>query len=653
MVALVIPIYSFSAIGMTNDSLLCDRTIPELEERVDEIDVRLASLSHFTLRGGVGAIGYRSLYSANAKKPKSIGVSWDTPKKIDEIILVPVIGRAHVNHYEAEGFPICFSIYCGTSDPGNEKLIATYTEDDALLPRTAPLVIPFGGVEASWIRIDVSKLAPDPFGSRHILQLAETMVFNGTKNVALHGHVTTTDDRRSGRAWRSENLVDGFVPYLMDSPSGEPSPSVISQIGTGDPAMLTIDLEEEHSIDRIHLHTAQLTDNLPYMFDSRFGVPEHLRIEGAHQSDFSDSTILLDFWQSSAFDTAPIIVRNIPPQTCRYVRLIASTPYSFPTKKKERSRFGFAEIELFSGSENVALGKPFSANFTLGYFAKTTTPLTDGRNLYGNILPIRGWLDELALRQKLEKERPLVTKELNHRYTRQKKQLTWLIRLAGVLGISIIFGVFFDWALRQRAIYRTRERIAADIHDELGANLHAIGLLGNLARILKDSPDEQSDILIRLQEMAKRTGLAARYCTNTLNAKELYEDLVEDMRRTTERLVADLDHEILFNDEELLHRLKLRRRIDLFLFYKECLANIIRHSGATRVSVRVEMTPKQLAVTVSDNGRGTGDIVPRSLRRRARLLGATVTATTPADGGTCIQLTRSIKKRDLMKKESI
>jgi len=416
--------------------------------------------------------------------------------------------------------------------------------------------------------------------------------------------------------------------------------------------MLTIDLEEEHSIDRILLHTAQVSDTLPYMFDSRFGVPQHLRIEGAHQSDFSDSTVFLDFRQSSAFDTAPIIMRNIAPQTCRYVRLIARIPYSATTNKKERSRFGFAEVELFSGSENVALGKPFSANFTLGYFAKTTTPLTDGRNLYGDILPAREWLNELALRHDLEKERPLVATELNHRYARQKKQHTWLIRLAILLGITIVFGVFIEWIIRQRAVYRTRERIAADIHDELGANLHAIGLLGNLARMLKKSPEEQDDVLGRLQEMTKRTGLAARYCTNTLESKELYEDIVEDMRRTNERLVADLDHEITFEGEELLRRLKLRRRIDLFLFYKECLTNVIRHSAATHVSARVCMTPKNLILTVTDNGQGTDKKVPPSLRRRARIFDAKTYCTTPQGGGTCIELVRAIKQRDLNKRGS-
>jgi signal transduction histidine kinase len=645
-----IPLASW-ALSTPPSKTLEERPLADLEERIKEIDKNLKELSHFTLRGGVGAIGYRTKYYRDARKPQTLSVSWDKPEPLDEIILVPVIRREQANHYEADGFPIEFSVYCGTSDPGNEKLLATFSRTNALLPRIAPLVIPCDGTEASWLRIETTLLSKGAFDERHIFQLAEVMVFNGQRNVALHGKVIVDDDRRGGGAWKQENLVDGFVPYLMDSAFGETSPAVVSKQGAGDPATLTIDLGEPFAIERIQLHSAQVGDTVPYMFDSRFGIPQLLRVEGSLAPDFKESVLLLDFKQASAFDTAPIITRHIEPKTCRYVQFVARNPY-FPRLQEDQTRFGFAEIELFSGDRNVALGKPSSANFNLGYYANSTAQLTDGHNLYGKILPLRDWLNELALRHELEKEHPIIAAELNRRYTQQKKQLTWLIRLAVLLGVSIVSGVFIEWAIRQRVIYRTRERIAADIHDELGANLHAIGLLGNLARKLKESPEEQDDVLGRLQEMTKRTGLAARYCTNTLESKELYEDIVEDMRRTTERLVADLDHEITFEGEDLLRRLKPRKRIDLFLFYKECLTNVIRHSDASQVSTRVEMTPKHLSLTVSDNGQGTHGIAPRSLRRRARLLGAKVRATTPEGGGACIQLLRTHKKWDVMKGDS-
>ncbi|MFC1766541.1 sensor histidine kinase, partial [Planctomycetota bacterium] len=95
----------------------------------------------------------------------------------------------------------------------------------------------------------------------------------------------------------------------------------------------------------------------------------------------------------------------------------------------------------------------------------------------------------------------------------------------------------------------------------------------------------------------------------------------------------------------VLHTLKPRKRIDLFFFYKECLTNIIRHSGATQVTAQVTATNKAIRLTVTDNGHGmkvattnNNNGVPSSLKRRARLLGARVSAEHPEGKGMHIVL---------------
>jgi signal transduction histidine kinase len=47
----------------------------------------------------------------------------------------------------------------------------------------------------------------------------------------------------------------------------------------------------------------------------------------------------------------------------------------------------------------------------------------------------------------------------------------------------------------QRVIDETRKRIAADLHDELGADLHAIGLLSDLALSARAAPERLGDLL--------------------------------------------------------------------------------------------------------------------------------------------------------------
>ena len=134
------------------------------------------------------------------------------------------------------------------------------------------------------------------------------------------------------------------------------------------------------------------------------------------------------------------------------------------------------------------------------------------------------------------------------------------------------------------------------------------------------------DLLRRMRSLSERTGQAARHCTNLLEAEDLHDDLVNDVRRAATRILADLEHHIEFTGEAELRRLSPRKRIDLLLFYQESLINIIRHSGATCARTRLTALEGAITLEVTDNGRGLDGRVPASLKRRARLLGADVEA---------------------------
>jgi len=71
----------------------------------------------------------------------------------------------------------------------------------------------------------------------------------------------------------------------------------------------------------------------------------------------------------------------------------------------------------------------------------------------------------------------------------------------------------------------------------------------------------------------------------------------------------------------LIERIKPRKRIDLFLFFNECLVNIIRHSDATDVESRLSAHSKNVTLTVRGNGKGltNGSKIsfPPSLKLRA------------------------------------
>jgi len=636
-------VLSTSALPAESFTQIESLTLVQLEQRLACIDSDLERLAHYSLRSGIGPVGYRSKTHNNPANVEWIQIELGEEVPIDQIVLVPTIWRDTDKGFMADGFPLEFTIRAGNHANLDGILIARFGARDRLLPRIAPLSVPCTGTTASWIRIEATTLSPRAWDGKFILQLDEILVFKGLENIALNQPVrASSPDDPAGYPRRIQYLVDGFVPYLMDSALGEQSIAYVSPVGVGDHPTFTIDLETVQPLNRIHLHAVDLSDTVPISTPVGFGVPLRLRIEGAKRPDFSEAIRLIDYQRDSIYHTGPIIMRRFPEAACRYVRVIAEEPYVHKMANAHGSQIGFAEIEIFSQNRNVALGKSVQSNFKSFKPGRSTAALTDGCNLYGRILPVRAWLDELAQRHDLETERPVVAAELNHRYARQKIQMKYLGGLAALLTLGTIIIVLVDRIIKQRAIHQTREHIAADLHDELGANLHAIGLLSDLAANAKDNPEKLTKHLQHLRALTERTGVAARYCTNTMEAEGLCENLLEDMRRTSSRILADLEHSITFEGEERVQHIKPRQRVDLFLFYKECLINILRHSNANQVTTRLEARQRLITLTVADNGQGlaenNGNGVPASLKRRARFLSAQVSAGPSASGGACITL---------------
>jgi signal transduction histidine kinase len=623
----------------------------ELEMRLRTNDATLEQLARLSLRSGIGTIGYRSVAQADAAHLEWVEVSLDGEHAIDEIVLVPNISRNRENAFTADGFPAEFRIVIGTSADRIGRVATDGRILGHFLPRIAPLVVPIRGANASWVRIEATRLSRRAVDHRYSFQLAEVLIFSGPENVALRRPVKASSNGRAlAGAWDAQFLVDGHTPYLMDSASGNQSVAFVSR--AGEKPVLEIDLEEQVVLSRIQLHTIDQSDTVPQAYTGDLGMPRHLRIEGSSRADFSDARLLLDYRRQGINDTGPIMMWRIPATACRYVRI--SDAASDPSRESDPDRFtiGFAEIELFSGGINVAQGKRAKSSLDPRQTTRPVAALTDGNNYFGGILPIRIWMKQLNQRHELETMRPVIAAELSHRYAQQKTNLRRMSWLAALLATGILLTLLAARQLRKRDALRMREQLAADLHDELGADLHTIGLLSDLAKEAIDSREELIDLLDQVRVFTERSGNAARHCTNILEARGLCEDLVEEMNRTSARLLADLEHHADYEGEEVLKTLTPRRRIDIFLFYKECLTNILRHSGATAISTRLKVTGDRIQLIVSENGRGLpggpeSKSIPPSLKRRARILQGTVAVGQPEGGGTSICLSVKLRKFSL------
>ena len=623
-------------------------SLEQLEQLRDQTKSKLDHLANFNLSGGVGTICFRTLPQEHERVRQWVQIDLDRVYPIDEIALIPAIWQDNENGYRDDGFPREFRIIGGTRENDEQHLIASVKADASMLPRIAPLLISGNGVMASWIRIEADLLSTRFHDGRHIMQFSEAMIFSDSENVALHQEVSASSNQSTGiGAYNSQNLVDGFLPYVMDAAEGQKSNPYLSGINIGEHPSLTIDFKAPTRITSLRIHMIEQGDTVPHAQQPNYAVPPHIIFEGANQPNFSDAETLWDFQHRNLFQISPIVSKRLDPKLYRFVRLRCVEPFRFEGwtragKIVRGSRLGFAEIEVFSGTQNVARGRQFSASYDNHDPNRPLTRLTDGHNIFGEILTARNWISQLARRHDLEYQLPIIEQSIQYRYENQKAKLRLWVGIASTLGVLAIIIFLVDRILRQRAIFTTRERIAADLHDELGANLHAIALLGDLAQASKHSPEKSGENLERIRALVGRTSLAVKHSTNMLETPGLYQNLPLEMRQISRRLMSDLDHSLEIEGEERFEQIRPRKRIDLFLFYKGALINILRHSNATVVRSKLTLSTSQLELTITDNGDGIAKEAPNpeppSLKRRARLVGGKLSVIPSTGGGTSIIL---------------
>lgn len=620
------------------------QSLDQLEMRLADIDAERSKLAKLTYRRGVGNLGWLSKYSKSSQNQEWVEIQLPKETRIDSIALLPVLWH-HADHgILPDGFPSKFQIRAGTGADKMGQIVASFDSSDQAATRIAPFVFNIEPIQASWVRIEVSEATKTVSNNHYGIQIAELLVFSGQQIVSIDATVDASSFRSTvlHKAHANRSIVDGFTPYLMDV-LGENSNSYVAFYETEQSLFdFTIDLGQPHPIDRIQLHAVDINENVPKIQHADYALPKQLVVQGAQRADFSDAIDLCEYNRKNIYEAGPIIIKQFPEITCRYVRLRVSEGYTAPEGNTRFSCVGFAEIEVFSNQENVALNRPLKVSKHFIRVDNNTASLTDQKNHFGPIIPYRDWIQQLAARADLESERPIIADELSRRYAKQKTNVRILSWTTGLLALGIIFAFLIERNLSMRKEARLKERFAADLHDEIGADLHTIGLLSDLAEGARTNPEKLSKLLLQIRSNSEESGNSVRNMSQLLkgNSKEGLDAM---MRRIAERTVTHLEHEISIDGFKYLDGLRPSTHSDLLRFYKECLVNVCRHSDATRLRTCLSANRQKVELTVSDNGKGISESaknwVPNSLERRAKLLGAKVQLKESELGGTKIHLT--------------
>jgi signal transduction histidine kinase len=207
---------------------------------------------------------------------------------------------------------------------------------------------------------------------------------------------------------------------------------------------------------------------------------------------------------------------------------------------------------------------------------------------------------------------------------------------------------------QHRAVEKERTRVAQDLHDELGAGLTEVSILGSLAKTDAIPLETKERYLDQLTQVARSLVTSLDEIVWAVNPYyDSAASLASYYSLFAQRFLnlAGIACRLQIADDIPEYPLDSRVRHGVFCAFKEALNNVIQHSGATEVRLIIGAEAGQLVLSVIDNGRGfesvgeaPGQDGLAGLGRRLQELGGDCQITSQPGHGTKIKFRLPLNK---------
>ncbi|MFN8145275.1 MAG: two-component regulator propeller domain-containing protein [Bacteroidia bacterium] len=189
---------------------------------------------------------------------------------------------------------------------------------------------------------------------------------------------------------------------------------------------------------------------------------------------------------------------------------------------------------------------------------------------------------------------------------------TWFKIMAVFFLIGIVVAaIFIYYRMKLNRILisqKIRNRIANDLHDDIGSSLSSISYMAEIAKMYSDKKEtEYTQYLNKIGETSRNLIDNMSDIIWSVNPdNDISSTLVTRMRSFAEEYLKLKEIKYTFYaDETVTHiQFSLEERRNLYLIFKEVLHNIMEHSGCNQVSISFQMKTKTIELEIQDNGSG-------------------------------------------------
>lgn len=628
----------------------------ELQKELGGLASQLEKLPAIPLDDQGGTGGYASNYTTATPVGNAsfvVEIRWAAAANVDLVALIPA-RRYDARGLDAQyGLPQTFKVELVDAKGEVVREVARETNtSDTPVRKGHPFIYQVSPpVAAAGLRISATRLNPnDEEEGLFVHAWAEAMVFENHRNLALGATVTSTAGATPPAPWHwnPSFLVDG------ETPLGLPEIPVATHNNIGwmsegresafESASLDMNLGASQLVDSIRLIPAKRpTSDLA----SGFGFPRKLVVSISDTGEQGKWSVVAERDAGNPGHN-PVVVA-FAPVLARHLKVEATQLWK--AYDRYPAFFALSEFEILANGQNLALSKGVHSPDGMANLIASggrfwsSAALSDGFGPDGKLVPICDWLRLLDQRLQLETQRHHLRLEAAQVVDGWRHAAQISAALLAAAGAFLTIALPIRYRLRTtRDLAKVRERIAGDLHDEVGSNLGSIQMFADLAEGRAGTSDE----LKRIQRIAAETVSAVRDIVWLLRPTGDHRiGTVEHLRETSSIMLEAVKWKFTANEAAWEVELPEDSNRHLFLFFREALHNILRHAKAETVTVHAEKTGEKFMLTIADDGVGIGPTrlekpaTLRALRQRAAALGAEFRVESELDQGTRLILSVS------------
>ncbi len=231
----------------------------------------------------------------------------------------------------------------------------------------------------------------------------------------------------------------------------------------------------------------------------------------------------------------------------------------------------------------------------------------------------------------------------------------WFYSGIFLLVIGFIYSlVTIKWN-QFRKLQQLRLDIARDLHDEVGSTISSINIISSMSDSLIKNGKSTSELFGTIQSASRKAMEMMNEIIWSIKPENDKPEMFFNRMRihASETLEsAGIEWDFVIDKQGQTIFIPLQIRKDLFLIFKEALNNILKHSQARLVVIRLEFTKFSLVLKIEDNGvgfdlknpiKGNGLI---NMKARAQALGAEFALSSEISKGTSVMFNFPYKTRE-------